>query len=133
MPTLLGERRYLQRRPLQPRALHHLVRLAAPPVGDLGVAGDRGQAPVTEGLGGEPSVADRLLQEGAQGMAQLVGVEGGDLQLASDLAADVPGAVGRQAIVRGSPGRPAGSSQRGRGRGPRGRPGSRALPREPAS
>lgn len=47
----------------EPPALHLLIRLAPTLVGDFGVATDRPQAAVAERLGGEPSVAHRLLQQ----------------------------------------------------------------------
>ena len=49
-----------------------------------------------EGIGGEPGVAELLLDQGPQGMAQPVRMEMGDAEGSGDLRADVPGTRGRQ-------------------------------------
>jgi hypothetical protein len=57
---------------------------------------------VAEGLGGEAGVAQALLEQGAQGMAQLVRVERRHACLLGDLVADVAGALGSEPVVRPS-------------------------------
>ena len=57
----------------EPPALHLLIRLAPALVGDFGVAADRPQPAATECFGDAPSVAHRLLEQGPQGVSQLVG------------------------------------------------------------
>ena len=59
---------------------------------------------MAEGLRGEAGVPDRLLEQGAQGVAELMGVEGGDGQLSGDPAADVSSPVGGEPVVRTAPG-----------------------------
>ena len=62
-----------------------------PGCGDLGVAGDRAEPDVAQGLGGQAGVAELLLHEGAERMPQAVGVQVADVEPAGDLGADVAG------------------------------------------
>ena len=71
----------------QAAALHFLIRLTPAQVGDFGVTTDRSQAAVSEGFGGEPGVAHRLLQQCPQGVAELVGVKRRDAELLGEVAA----------------------------------------------
>ncbi len=56
-------------------ALHLLVRVAAPGIGDLRVPTHRRESAMPKGFRGEPGVPNRLLQQGPQGVAQLVGMK----------------------------------------------------------
>ena len=86
---------------LEPPALHLLIRLAPALVGDFGVAADRCQAAVAECFGGEPGVAHRLLEQGPEGVPQLVGVKRGDAESPGELAADVLRAGDGEAVGAG--------------------------------
>lgn len=77
-----GSRSRLSAAPYTPRSCMVSRACSQRPWPDLGVAADRAQADVVQGLGGEPGIGELLLEEGAQGVAQLVGV---DVLLLKDL------------------------------------------------
>jgi hypothetical protein len=59
----------------QPGGLHGLQCLAPAALADPRVAGDRCEARVPEGLGGEAGIPERLLEQGAQSVAETRWVE----------------------------------------------------------
>ena len=110
-----GGGRLRSARTLQPPLLERSPGLASSPLGDLGVAGDRCQAGVTEGLGGEAGVAQALLEEGAQSVAELVRVEGRHPRVLGELVADMAGALGGEPVIRTAAGGGLEGDEEGRG------------------
>ena len=85
----------------QAAALHLLIRLTPAQVGGFGVTTDRSQAAVAEGFGGEPGITHRLLGQGPEGVAELMGVKRRDAELAGEVATYVLGTGGGQPVGAG--------------------------------
>ena len=85
-------------RELQPPLLHPGLRKPPTLSADLGIAGHGRQPDVTERVGGQPRIADGLLQERPERVTQLMKMKTCDAELACDLAAHMASAIACEAI-----------------------------------